>query len=176
MTRSVAIAGVLVFVSIASCTPNQEPAGVLVNDMHSQLNETRVDRVVRPESIEAIEQVIREARAEGKTVSIAGGRHAMGGQQFGTGTILLDTTRLKRILQFDPVNGTVEVQAGITWPELISELERVQTGKWPQWGIRQKQTGADRLTLGGALSANAHGRGLRFKPMIDDVESCRLVN
>lgn len=28
-------------------------------------------------------------------------------------------------------------------------------------GIRQKQTGADRLTLGGALSANAHGRGLR---------------
>jgi FAD/FMN-containing dehydrogenase len=176
MTRSVAIAGVLVFVSIASCTPNQEPAGVLVNDMHSQLNETRVDRVVRPESIEAIEQVIREARAEGKTVSIAGGRHAMGGQQFGTGTILLDTTRLKRILQFDPVNGTVEVQAGITWPELISELERVQTGKWPQWGIRQKQTGADRLTLGGALSANAHGRGLRFKPMIDDVESFRLVN
>ena len=27
------------------------------------------------------------------------------------------------------------------------------------WGIIQKQTGADRLTLGGALSSNAHGRG-----------------
>ena len=39
------------------------------------------------------------------------------------------------------------------------------------WGIAQKQTGADRLSLGGAVSANAHGRGLNMKPMIAIIPS-----
>src|SRR5207247_1731368 len=33
-----------------------------------------------------------------------------------------------------------------------------------------------RLCLGGALSANVHGRGLSMKPIIDDVESFVLVD
>src|SRR5207245_5961909 len=70
----------------------------------------------------------------------------------------------------------LDVQAGIRWPELLDYLDRAQQDKVAQWGIRQKQTGADRLSIGGALSANAHGRGLRFKPMIADVESFRLVD
>ena len=35
-------------------------------------------------------------------------------------------------------------------------------------GIVQKQTGADRLTIGGALAANIHGRGLRLQPFVAD--------
>src|SRR5207245_6644141 len=109
-------------------------------------------------------------------VSIAGGRHAMGGQQFGEGTILLDTSQLNRVLNFDSAAGTLDVQAGIRWPELLDYLDRAQQDKVAQWGIRQKQTGADRLSIGGALSANAHGRGLLFKPFVGDVESFVLVN
>jgi FAD/FMN-containing dehydrogenase len=176
MKGLVVAGGVLALASIVSCTHQHERPGVVVNDVHSQLNETRVDRVTRPESVDAVQQVIRDAKAESKAVSIAGGRHAMGGQQFGTGTINVDMTGMKRVLQLDGTTGLVDVQAGITWPDLIGELERLQAGKAPQWGIRQKQTGADRLTIGGALSANAHGRGLRFKPMIDDVESLRLID
>ena len=44
------------------------------------------------------------------------------------------------------------------------------------WGIIQKQTGADRLTIGGALSANIHGRGLRLQPFVADVESFTVVD
>src|SRR2546425_9242006 len=51
-----------------------------------------------------------------------------------------------------------------------------QQGAARAWGIRQKQTGADRLSIGGALAANVHGRGLRFKPFIGDVESFVLVD
>ena len=36
--------------------------------------------------------------------------------------------------------------------------------------------GADRLTLGGALAANVHGRGLRLRPIIDDVAAFTLVD
>jgi FAD/FMN-containing dehydrogenase len=184
VTRHIGLIALLASVSTLSCTRSEPPSApvpaaspaVVVNDVHSRLNETKVDRIVKPASVEAIQQVIRDAKAEHKAVSIAGGRHAMGGQQFGTGTILVDTTALNRVLGLDAVNGIVEVQAGITWPDLINELERLQVGKSPQWGIRQKQTGADRLTIGGALAANAHGRGLRFPPMIGDVESFRLVD
>jgi FAD/FMN-containing dehydrogenase len=51
----------------------------------------------------------------------------------------------------------------------------MQEGASRQWGIVQKQTGADRLSMGGALSANIHGRGLRLKPFVRDIESFKLV-
>jgi FAD/FMN-containing dehydrogenase len=44
------------------------------------------------------------------------------------------------------------------------------------WAISQKQTGADDLTIGGTLSANAHGRSLRLPPIIHGVESFELVD
>jgi FAD/FMN-containing dehydrogenase len=154
----------------------QPARGVLVNDVHSRLNETRVYRIVRPRAPKELQSVVAEALKEGRAISIAGGRHAMGGQQFGADTILIDTVGLDRVVAFDQKKGLLTVQAGIRWPELLDHLERTQRGKWPQWGIRQKQTGADRLSIGGALACNAHGRGLRFKPMVDDVESFTLVN
>ena len=43
------------------------------------------------------------------------------------------------------------------------------------WGIFQKQTGADRLSIGGALAANIHGRGLALKPIIDQIESFNIL-
>ena len=40
----------------------------------------------------------------------------------------------------------------------------------------QKQTGADRLSLAGALSCNAHGRGLTLGPISQQVESFDLMD
>jgi short-subunit dehydrogenase/FAD/FMN-containing dehydrogenase len=151
-------------------------ASLEVNDVHSQLNRTRVAAVVQADSTAAIQAIVRQARLERRAISIAGGRHAMGAQQFGTDTILLDMGRMDKVLSFDQENGFLVVQAGIRWPELLEYLARSQQGMSRQWGVRQKQTGADRLSIGGALSANAHGRGLRFKPMIGDVESFTLVD
>ncbi len=160
----------------AACArPSSAPAGVVVNDIHSRLNETAVAGVARPESLEGLTRAIAEARAAGRAVSIAGGRHAMGGQQFGAGTVLLDMGRMNRVIGLDARAGVVEVEAGIQWPELVARLLLEQRGRSRPWGIVQKQTGADRLSLGGALAANAHGRGLRFKPIIGDVESFVLV-
>lgn len=100
----------------------------------------------------------------------------MGGQQFGAGTILLDMRAMNRVLSFDPAKGEIEVEAGIQWPELVAYLLEAQKGRERAWGIIQKQTGADRLSLGGALAANVHGRGIYFKPIIDNVESFVLID
>lgn len=173
---------VLIGSAAVTCWPSgcarlfPEPGEVLVNDIQSQLNATRVARVVRPASLEDVERVVRDAGQDGQAISIAAGRHAMGGQQFGSGTVLVDMTAMNRVLRFGPGRGEIEVEAGIQWPALIEHLVRVQQGRHPQWGIIQKQTGADRLSIGGALSANVHGRGLRLRPFIGDVESLILVD
>ncbi|MET0168164.1 MAG: FAD-binding oxidoreductase [Vicinamibacterales bacterium] len=172
------------------------PSGVaatVVNDIHSQLNATRVEAIVRPRDVEEAAMVVADARRQGKSVSIAGGRHAMGGQQFGEATVLVDTRGLDRVLAFDTERGIVTVEGGIMWPAVLDYLERAQRDprdprpmsdprdppvmdpRARRWGIVQKQTGADRLSLAGALSCNAHGRGLTLKPIVDQVEAFDLL-
>ena len=148
----------------------------LVNDIHSALNETRVRRIVEADSTDAVVQAVREARREGIAVSVAGGRHAMGAQQFGTDTLFVDTRPLSRILAFDPERGLVEAEAGILWPALLDGYLALQNGAPRSWGIAQKQTGADRLSVGGTLGANGHGRGLTLPPFVADVEAFTLVD
>jgi FAD/FMN-containing dehydrogenase len=142
----------------------------VVNDIHSLLNETEVAEVVSVRSIDDVRAAIARAAHTDLPVAIAGGRHAMGGQQFCTGGMLLDTRDLDRVTSFDRERGTIEVEAGIQWPELIEYLSG------SPWAIRQKQTGADRMSIGGALAANAHGRGLTFAPFVSDVEAAVVVD
>lgn len=152
------------------------PPGFLVNDLHSQLNPTRVARVEQPGSVEDVAAAVRAASRAGLAVSLCGNRHAMGGQQFGSGTVLLDLTRLNQVEPVDGARGLVEAGAGVDWPGLIAALHAQQGDNAGTWSIRQKQTGADRLSLGGALSANAHGRGLVMRPLVDDIEAFTLVD
>jgi FAD/FMN-containing dehydrogenase len=154
----------------------QDSPGTLVNDIHSQLNATHVARVVPIDSVKTLQDVVRRAAADRTGICIAGGRHAMGGQQFAGGATMLDMRPCARVLGLDAATGIVEVESGIMWPALIDELVRRQIGATRQWGIAQKQTGADRLTIGGALAANVHGRGLKMKPIIGDVESFVLID
>jgi FAD/FMN-containing dehydrogenase len=153
---------------------------VLVNDVHSALNPTRVAEVERPTSVDALRDVLRNTRARGGSLAVSGSRHAMGGQQFLEGQTLLDMRGLNRVLHVDCDRGLVTAEAGIDWPTLIDGYLQAQRSAFPdqppRWGIAQKQTGADRLTLGGALSANVHGRGLMMKPIVGDVESFRVMN
>lgn len=150
--------------------------GVVVNDVHSQLNPTTVRRSVTPTSAGEVVRIVRECAARGEAVSIAGGRHAMGGQQFGDETTLVDMRGLDKVRRFDRARGLIEVEAGIQWPALVRYLVERQDGAARQWGIAQKQTGADRLTIGGALAANAHGRGLRMAPFVGDIEAFEIVD
>lgn len=149
---------------------------LLCNDVHSKLNRTRVARIVYPVTEAGVAAAIRQAARDGMAVSMCGARHAMGGQQFGEGTLLLDLSRLTALAAVDSSRGLVEAGAGLKWPELIRGLHEQQPGAEFLWSIRQKQTGADDLTLGGSLAANIHGRGLDMRPIIEDVEAFTLVD
>jgi FAD/FMN-containing dehydrogenase len=134
---------------------------VFVNDIHSQLNNTLVAELVSPGSVDEVVSLVREASAAGRATAIAG--------------LLLDMGRLDAVHAFDPALGLIEVGAGMQWPALIEWLWTHQ-GRDRAWGIVQKQTGADRLSIGGAVSANVHGRGLTLRPLVQDVEALTLVD
>src|ERR1043166_189343 len=151
------------------------PPAVWVNDIHSQLNPTLVRRIVRPESLNELTDLVRRAANEGNQLSVAGGRHAAGRQQFLTDGVLVDTRGLNRVISLDAERGVVEAEAGIIWPELIDELARRQQETAHPWGIVQKQ-GMDRMSLGGSLGSNIHGNGLGIPPIVAQIESFVLVD
>ena len=145
------------------------PHGTLVNDVHTGWNPTWVDRVEQPASAAEVEALIKAARKRKKIISVSGSRHATGGQQFAERSVLLDMRAMNRVLDLDMKSGVLSVEGGIEWPELIQGYVKAQ-GAAPAWGIRQKQGGGDRMTVGGALSANAHGHCLGAPPIVSDVE------
>src|SRR6266516_4037337 len=150
--------------------------GIWVNDVHSQLNRTRVRDLLMPRTRDELAEIVRSASQRELSISLSGCRHSMGGQQFATDSICIDTRSLGRVISFDQERGLIEAEAGIQWPKLIRTYLDAQADSAKQWGIAQKQTGADTFTLGGSLSSNVHGRGLAMKPLISDVESFTLVN
>lgn len=150
------------------------PPAERLNDVHARLNPTRA-RVLRPGSVDQACDAIRASARAGLPLIAAGARHAMGGQQFLADGHVLDTAALDRVVAFDPVRGLVTVEAGIRWPALLAWLAACPDNT-AGWTIRQKQTGADDFSLGGALAANIHGRGLCLAPFVEDVEALVLVD
>ena len=60
----------------------------------------------------------------------------MGGQQFGDDTVLIDSRDLNKVLDFDRAAGTVTVEGGIQWPQLLEFLNREQSDNGAQARVR----------------------------------------
>ena len=150
----------------------------IVNDIHSRLNETTVSKIVRPRSVADVQDAVRRTpgprrwqHGDSRRLPFHGrpavphrgnpARHAVDAPNHSES--ILD-------------RGIVDVEAGILWSDLVPRLRAMQGDGGPKWSIVQKQTGADRLSVGGALAANGHGRGLQFQPIVQDVESFTLVD
>ena len=142
----------------------------VVNDVHSRLNETEVNAVAPVDSLESIGATLDLARSSRRPISIAGGRHAMGGQQFCAGGIVLDTRPLSRVLSLDEERGLVEVEAGIQWPALVDALARHALGDPPEADRRGRPLHRRRR-----LGERAWARARRTRPFVADVESLVVV-
>ena len=148
---------------------------LVCNDIHSRLNSTPIRGRLAPATVEEAASLVQQVRSRGEFMSVCGSCHAMGGQQFATGGWLLDMRGMNRVIDFDMQRGLIHAQAGITWPDLIRHYVVAQRDSGSAWGIKQKQTGADRLTIGGAVGANIHGRGLTYAPFVSDIEGLEVI-
>src|SRR6267378_2131953 len=83
---------------------------IWVNDVHSQLNRTRVRELLRPRTGDELVEIVRSASRKGLPISVSGYRHSMGGQQFATDSICIDTRALDRVISFDRERGLIETE------------------------------------------------------------------
>ncbi|MBT5017957.1 MAG: FAD-binding oxidoreductase [Planctomicrobium sp.] len=173
---SLGLTGLALGTFASSLSAEKLKTGVVLNDVQSQLNRTVVNEVLKPDSNDQLKKALEQAADSQLNISQAGGRHSMGGQQFGAGNLHLDMTSLSKVISLDTELGLVTVQAGIQWPELIRELYQRQPEDPQPWTIREKQTGVDSVTIGGAVSSNIHGRSLAHAPFVSDVESFDLID
>ena len=148
---------------------------IKLNDVQSKLNETSVRSISTPATADEIKEILKTSSAKGIAVCPAGALHSMGGQQFAENSISISSKNLNRIWNLDKNSKTVWAEGGVTWPELVGWLKAKQIESTSPLTIIQKQTGADNLTVGGALSSNIHGRVLNRKPIIEDVLAFNIV-
>ncbi|HLO97466.1 MAG TPA: FAD-binding oxidoreductase [Fimbriimonas sp.] len=107
--------------------------------------------VFRPTNVGEIKEVFALAKANHKQVALRGSGRSYGDAAFGSEDIVLDITRMNRILSWDKESGIVECEAGAT----IEDLWRycMEDGYWPP-----VVTGTMYPSLAGALAMNVHGK------------------
>ena len=108
-------------------------------------------RMATPERVEDIGEILEQVAREGGTIGLRGSGCSYGDASLNSGAVVLNLSRLNRILDWDSATGLVRVEPGVT----ISSLWRhiISSGWWPA-----VVPGTSAVTVGGAASANAHGK------------------
>ena len=70
--------------------------------------------VSRPINADGICAVFDEARKTGRSVGMRGAGRSYGDASLNAENILLDLTRMRRILSWDPLAGIITMEAGVT--------------------------------------------------------------
>jgi len=134
----------------------------------ARLSPARVEAVDEIRGVEQLQAVVQDARKRGLKVSIAGSRHSQGGHTYTAGGVVLNMRGFNRVLAVDPAAKTVTVESGATWDE-------VQRAIAPRGLALKVMQSSNIFTVGGTLSANAHGRDLDLMQVVEVVERFRLL-
>ena len=127
--------------------------------------------IALPASVEEVQAIVRWARAEGVAIVPSGGRTGLsGGAVAANGELVLSLERMRRVLDFDPVDRTLTVEAGAPL-EAVQEAAR---GHGLQYPVDFAARGS--CTIGGNIATNAGGiRVLRYGNTREQVAGLKLV-
>jgi FAD/FMN-containing dehydrogenase len=105
----------------------------------------------KPARLDEICEIFQLAEREGLTVTARGAGRSYNDAALNGGGILLDTSAMNRILEWDPASGVARCEPGVTLEQLWKCVE--PHGWWPP-----VVSGTMKTTLGGCLAANIHGK------------------
>ncbi|MGQ0642877.1 MAG: FAD-binding oxidoreductase [Gemmatimonadaceae bacterium] len=143
-------------------------ADPLVRTDVARLAVMRVARVDSVREVDQLRRIVREASQQGLQVSISGSRHSQGGHTYTAGGVVLNMRSFNRVLAIDTTNLTIHVQSGATWAE-------VQRALAPRGLAIKVMQSSNIFTVGGTLSANAHGRDIDVTQVVEVVQRFRLL-
>jgi len=107
--------------------------------------------VYRPTTVEGMRDVFSLARAEGRSVGLRGAGQSYGDAATNAENVCLDTSRMTRILDWDPGTGRIRAEPGVSVRQLWQYT--IEDGWWPP-----VVSGTMHVSLGGAAAMNIHGK------------------
>ena len=136
----------------------------VINDI-TQLNPIRVNTVVVPTTISALQDAIRSSAGQ---ISIGGGRYSQGGQIALEDSLHIDMRQFNKVVSFRVDEKEITVQSGIRWRDIQEVIDPHNLS------VKIMQSYAN-FTVGGSLSVNVHGRYMGEGPIIRSVKSLKLI-
>lgn len=126
--------------------------------------------VVKPDAEAQVAAIVALCHTTGVPVTVRGGGTGLaGGCIPAPGGIVLSTERLHRLIDADPANLTITVQAGMPLRELFHEVERIGLYFPPH-------PGDESAHVGGAVAANAGGsRAVKYGTVRRFVQGLQVV-
>ncbi|MHA1833326.1 MAG: FAD-binding oxidoreductase [Candidatus Baldrarchaeia archaeon] len=129
--------------------------------------------IVRPSTVEEISKILRLANKTKTPVYVRGGGTDAGGSRGDkiNRSILIDMTRMNKVLKIDDASQTVTVQAGATWGKLNKEVEE---NGW-RLGFKGPYSGYG-STIGGCIAVQCNGYGSpRYGVGAEDLTNLKVV-
>lgn len=139
-------------------------ANTIVNDV-TNINPIEVAKVIAPRTIDEIVTIVKNNKGP---ISIGGGRYSMGGQTATEKAVQIDMRKFNKVVHFDIGAKKITVQAGIRWRDIQEAIDKSDLS------IKIMQTYSN-FTVGGSLSVNAHGRYVGAGPLINSVDSIKVI-
>jgi len=138
-------------------------------DDASGMAATRAEvHVLAPASAEGqLRELLARARVEGRGLSVAGARHTMGGQTSSPDGLVADMAEIKD-MHLSEDSALLTVGAGARWSDVIPYLH----ARGRSVAVMQSNS---TFSVGGSLSANAHGWQHGRPPIGSTVESLRVL-
>jgi len=122
-----------------------------------------ISHVYRPVDADGIGIALDDARRCGRSVAMRGAGRSYGDAALNSEGVVLDLTRMRRILDWNPQTGRISVEPGVTIQNLWQYT--IEDGWWPA-----VVPGTMFPTLGGCLGMNIHGKNnFKVGPIGDHV-------
>jgi decaprenylphospho-beta-D-ribofuranose 2-oxidase len=126
-------------------------------------------RVVYPLNVREIQEAFAYASEHGLKVHFWGNGRSYGDAALNESQVLLDFSKMDRILEWNPATGIAVVEPGVTLEKLWKHC--LADGFWPP-----VVSGTMFTTLGGLAAANAHGKNnWKHGPIGEHIEAFQLV-
>ena len=139
----------------------------IINDF-SRLNATHVHQISTPTSYKELQDILHYAKKNKLKITVTGSRHSQGGHAFYPDAIIINLEKINKVLDFNFDKKLITVQAGATW-------EQVRTFLYDHDCAVEIMQYANVFTLGGSLSVNCNGIDPHYGPIIESVESIKIL-